>query len=78
MKTETASTPDELGAASCSEFPWFATNEKQEVQIVKPRQVIMGNWLLCRNREGAEWFVPFPELSVNTPNAELTHPESKP
>ena len=56
------------GAASCSEFPWFATNEKQECQIVKPRQVIMGNWLLMRNREGVEWFVPFPELRPNTPN----------
>ncbi len=51
-----------------SEFPWYATNEKQECQIVKPRQVIMGNWLLMRNREGVEWFVPFPELRVNTPN----------
>ena len=49
-----------------SEFPWYATNEKQECQIVKPRQVIMGNWLLMRNREGVEWFVPYPELRVNS------------
>jgi hypothetical protein len=61
-------------AASCSEFPWYATNEKQECQIVKPRQVIMGNWFLMRNREGVEWFVPFPELRPNTPNADVELP----
>jgi hypothetical protein len=55
-------------ALTCSEFPWYATNEKQECQIVKPRQVIMGNWVLMQNREGVEWFVPFPELRLNTPN----------
>jgi len=60
-------------AVPSSEFPWYATNEKQECQIVKPRQVIMGNWLLMRNREGVEWFVPFPELRPNTPNS-LDHP----
>lgn len=49
------------------DFPYFATNEQQECQIVKPRQVIMGNWLLMRNRDGVEWYVPFPEL-IKNPN----------
>lgn len=55
-----------------TEFPWYATNEKREVFIVKPRQIIMGNWLLCRSREGEEWYVPFPELRVNY----LSNPEA--
>jgi hypothetical protein len=66
--------PEGLDETTCSEFPWYATNEKQECQIVKPRQVIMGNWLLMRNREGVEWFVPFPELRPNTPNAPCAPP----
>ena len=80
INTETAGTVQTTGdqavapAAYCSEFPWYATNEKQECQIVKPRQVIMGNWLLMRNREGAEWFVPSPELRPNTPNSVICKP----
>jgi hypothetical protein len=50
------------------EFPYYAPNEKQECQIVKPRQKIMGNWILVRNREGAEWFVPFTDLIPNWKN----------
>lgn len=55
-----------MSTPAITEFPYFATNEKCEVQIVKPMQKIMGNWILCRNREGAEWFIPFTELTANT------------
>lgn len=64
-KTETELKQDD--SEGCTEFPYYATSERQECQIVKPRQVIMGDWPLVRNREGVEWFVPFRELRVNTP-----------
>lgn len=58
-------TPKDESEFGPDKFPWFATAENQECQIVKPRQTIMGNWLLVRNRAGVEWYVPFPELKPN-------------
>lgn len=51
-----------MSKSESEELNWWATSEKQAVKIVKPIQRIMGNWLLCRNKEGMEWFIPFYEL----------------
>jgi len=42
------------------EFPYIA--QGRAVQIVEPRETILESWILCRSRDGAEWFVPILEL----------------
>jgi len=50
-------------AMSEEAYPWFATNEKQFVQITEPR-FQMGGMVNCRNKEGQEWLIPFEELET--------------
>lgn len=42
-----------------------AEAENCDVAIVEPRQALSGrsNWLLCRNSDGDEWYIPESELT---------------
>jgi len=50
------------------DYPLWASNDKQWVHIVEPRQTLGGGWVLCRNATGAEWFIPEADLGSKPPD----------